>query len=98
MSPNHPTRSTALNASCDPDEMTPVAVIITAYTWTMGPPCYRCGRNEVETASVGRILSSDTAVDVPACPSCVLLLERRRETAARRYGWPYAPGTPAERP
>jgi hypothetical protein len=80
-----------------PFEPTPPQEIFAAYTWTTGRRCYRCGRVDVETAPVGRLMSSNPAVDVPACPSCVLALERMRETAAQRYGWPYHPGTPAER-
>lgn len=75
---------------------TPVADVLSAYLWTPGATCYRCGRSDVETATVGQVTPMPGAVDVPACPSCVLVLERERESTARRYGWPYRPGTPCE--
>lgn len=79
-----------------PFEPTPPQEIFAAYTWSTGHLCYRCGRGDVETTPIGRLMSNDAALDVPACPSCVLLLERQRETAAHRYGWTYQPGTPVD--
>lgn len=74
-----------------PAERTPAPTVIAAYTWTPGGTCYRCRRGGVETAEVGHLPHRS----VSACATCVLLMEREREEAAARYGWPYAPGTPA---
>lgn len=79
-----------------PPEPTPADEIFAVYTWSLGGTCYRCGRNDVETAAVGSVQPAEGPVEVSACPSCVLRLERDRERAAHRYGWPYEPGTPAE--
>ena len=88
MSPSHPAPNF---------EPTPAEQVFAAYSWSLDRPCYRCGRDDVETATVGAVSPDpDEAIDVPACPSCVLALERDREAAARRYGWPYKAGTPAE--
>lgn len=79
-----------------PSNPTPAAEVLAAYEWTFGPACFRCGRADVDTAPVGQVLPEDGAVEVPACPSCTLVLERHREDAAERYGWSYRPGTPAD--
>lgn len=81
----------------EPLEPTAAEEIFAVYTWTTGGVCYRCDRADVETAVVGSVGPDDGTVEVKACPSCVLLLERDRERAAHRYGWPYEPGTPVER-
>lgn len=73
-----------------PDSPTPAPAVIAAYSWTPASACFRCGRSGVETAEVGYLPHRS----ISACATCVLLMEREREAAAERYGWPYAPGTP----
>jgi hypothetical protein len=72
---------------------TPIAEIIAAYSWTTGSTCFRCGA-EVETAPVGWLVIDEELLAVDGCPTCAVVMERERELAALRYGWPYAPGTP----
>ena len=73
------------------DNVTPAPTVIAAYTWRTSGTCFRCGRSEVETAEVGYLAHRSIA----ACATCLLVMERHREAAAHRYGWPYVPGTPA---
>lgn len=68
----------------------PAPVVFAAYSWALSGPCFRCSRAGVETAEVGRLPHAG----VRACATCVLVMERERERAALRYGWPYVPGTP----
>lgn len=75
--------------------MTPAEDVIAAYEWAEGR-CFRCGRPDVPTAAVGSLPQETGTVEVRACEACVLVLERDRERAALRYGWPYAPGTPPQ--
>lgn len=70
---------------------TPREDVLAAYEWQPGT-CYRCGRDAERTAVVGRLLQQQGAVPIRACETCTLTLERFREAAAERYGWPYVPG------
>jgi hypothetical protein len=87
-----------VNAASDANrpEPTPAGDVFAAYEWSRKGPCYKCGRTDVDTAPVGCINPEAGPVNILACPSCLLLLERQREAAAARYGWPYVPGTPAD--
>jgi hypothetical protein len=76
------------------DSVTPAEDVVAAYEWETGA-CYRCGRVGCPTAAVGTLQQESGTVQVRACERCTLLLERERERAAQRYGWPYSPGTPA---
>lgn len=71
--------------------LTPREKIVAAYEWGPGR-CYRCGAMGDRTAVVGRLVQRSGRVPVRACENCVVRLERSRELAAERYGWPYAPG------
>jgi len=73
---------------------TPVEEVVASYTWIDGHSCFRCRRSDVPTARVGQLLPGGGPIDVQACPSCTIVMERQREVAAHRYGWPYHPGTP----
>lgn len=70
---------------------TPIEQIVTAYDWEPGR-CFRCQCRDVDTATVGHLGAEGRPVR--ACATCTLILERAREAAADRYGWPYRPGTP----
>nr|BEK68879.1 hypothetical protein KPHV_61060 [Kitasatospora purpeofusca] len=70
---------------------TPRDVVVAAYQWESGR-CYRCGVDADRTAVVGRLPRRGLDVLVRACEECTVYLERDREQAAARYGWPYVPG------
>jgi hypothetical protein len=70
---------------------TPTTAVLAAYQWALGN-CFRCSRRGTYTAVVGELRRESDRVAVRACMACVLRLERDREQAARRYGWPYEPG------
>jgi hypothetical protein len=77
------------------DSLTPHDVVVAAYEWAPGC-CFRCRQESERTAVVGRLAQPlRKQVPVRACEPCVVRLERTREMAAERYGWPYVPGTPA---
>jgi hypothetical protein len=77
------------------DSLTPPEVVVAAYTWEPGR-CFRCRQEAERTAVVGRLVQPRRGqLPVRACEPCVIRLERSREMAAERYGWPYVPGTPA---
>jgi len=76
---------------------TPIAEIISAYEWTLGSSCFRCGA-EVETAPVGWLTIDEEPLAVDGCLTCAVVMERERESAAHRFGWTYAPGTPVPSP
>lgn len=78
------------------DEATSEDVVLAAYTWTAGT-CFKCGRRDTRTATVGALPRAAGRLTIQACQACVLRLERDREHAAQRYGWPYSPGTTVER-
>ncbi|MFE1321570.1 hypothetical protein [Kitasatospora phosalacinea] len=71
--------------------LTPREEIIAAYEWAPGR-CYRCGTKVDRTAVVGRLVQPTAKIPVRACENCTVRLERSRELAAERYGWPYSPG------
>lgn len=74
--------------------LTPRDVVVAAYEWSAGR-CFRCRREEERTAVVGELVQPRSGrVPIRACEPCVVSLERAREIAAERYGWPYVPGTP----
>jgi hypothetical protein len=75
-----------------PDSQTPVELIVAAYDWAPGR-CFRCQRENVETAAVGHLPAAEVGA-IRACATDTLVMERAREAAADRYGWPYQPGTP----
>lgn len=77
------------------DSLTPLEVVLAAYEWAAGT-CFRCRRPADRTAVVGELVQPRRRGKVPvrACEACVVRLERSREMAAERYGWPYVPGTP----
>lgn len=77
-----------------PSSRTPVEQIIAAYEWELSCRCFRCRRDNVETAVVGHLPTGEDG-SIRACATCTLVMERAREVAAHRYGWPYQPGTPA---
>lgn len=71
-------------------------IIVAAYEWRPGD-CYRCGAKGVPTAIVGEVAPQDSPpVKLRACKDCTIALERERDAAAARYGWPYQAGTPVE--
>jgi hypothetical protein len=80
------------------DSPTRLTAIIAAYAWERGRTCYRCARDDVETATVAALHQEGRTLPVPACPSCVIVLEREREREARRFGWPYRPGSTVDCP
>jgi len=57
--------------------------------------CYRCRASTEHTAVVGRLTRRREHLPIRACEACTVRLERAREMAAERYGWPYLPGTPS---
>lgn len=71
----------------------PVELVVAAYEWVLGGRCFKCARAGVHTAAVGH-LPIGAGEAIWACATCTLLMERDRELAAARYGWPYQPGTP----
>jgi hypothetical protein len=73
---------------------TPVEQIVAAYDWAADGRCFRCRRKGIETAVVGHLPVGE-AGEIRACATCTLVMERAREAAAERFGWPYLPGTPA---
>jgi hypothetical protein len=75
------------------DATTPAKEVLAAYEWSAGK-CFRCAGPDVPTALVGVLHQRRGTVGIRGCEPCVLAMERARERAAQRYGWPYVPGTP----
>lgn len=85
--------STEGNHAVQNNPPTPREQILAAYEWTVGA-CFRCGRVGCSVAVIGHLVQMESSLPVRACEECVIRMEREREAAANRYGWPYTPGTP----
>lgn len=82
---------TTVSTPHPPSDSAGTRIVIAAYEWSPGD-CYRCARHDENTAALGRLPHGGEKVEVRACVGCVIALERERQAAAERYGWPYEPG------